>query len=123
MSLTSESTNADMVKTWMQLAGQLTSEDSHKNGGTTYQEQQLSFVEEEFYELLHAFKNEGREQTIKEAIDLIWTAYGFIHLLGVDPNEAFERIYSSNQTKIPFEFKDGKVQKGKNYVPPYLGDL
>lgn len=111
-----------MVKTWMQLAGQLSAED-YKNHGSVFQEQQLSFVEEEFYELLHAFKNEGREQTIKEAIDLIWTAYGFIHLLGVDPNEAFERIYSSNQTKIPFEFKDGKVQKGKNYVPPYLGDL
>ena len=112
-----------MVKTWMQLAGQLTSEDTHKNGGTIFQEQQLAFVEEEFYELLHAFNNEDRQQVIKEAVDLIWTAYGFLHLLGVDPDEAFDRIYASNQTKIPFEFKDGKVQKGKNYVPPYLGDL
>jgi phosphoribosyl-ATP pyrophosphohydrolase len=112
-----------MVKTWMQLAGQLTSEDTHKNGGQIFREQQLNFVEEEFYELLHAFNNEGREQTIKEAIDLIWTAYGFLHIMGVDPDEAFDRIYSSNQTKIPFEYKDGKVQKGKNYVPPYLGDL
>ena len=59
----------------------------------------------------------------KEAVDLIWTAYGFLHLLGVDPDEAFDRIYASNQTKIPFEFKDGKVQKGKNYVPPVLSDL
>ena len=112
-----------MVKTWMQLAGQLTSEDTHKNGGQIFREQQLTFVEEEFYELLHAFNHEGREQVIKEAIDLIWTAYGFLHLSGVDPDEAFERIYASNQTKIPFEYKDGKVQKGKNYVPPYLVDL
>tara|TARA_R100000458_G_C8159183_1_gene163920 strand:- start:121 stop:444 length:324 start_codon:yes stop_codon:yes gene_type:complete len=107
----------------MLLAGQLTSPDTHKNGGVIYQEQQLSFVEEEFYELLHAFKHEDREQIIKEAVDLIWTSYGFLHLLGVDPNEAFERVYASNQTKIPFEFKEGKVQKGPNYVPPYLGDL
>jgi len=111
-----------MVKTWMQLAGQLSPE-GLKDVGSVYQEQQLSFVEEEFYELLHAFKNEGRQQTIKEAVDLIWTVYGFLHLHGVDPDEAFDRIYASNQTKIPFEFKDNKVQKGKNYVPPYLGDL
>tara|TARA_R100000458_G_scaffold31140_1_gene28555 strand:+ start:4024 stop:4386 length:363 start_codon:yes stop_codon:yes gene_type:complete len=117
------SSNAELVKTWMLSAGQLTSPDSHKNGGIIYQEQQLSFIEEEFYELLHAFKNEGREQTIKEACDLIWTTYGLLHLLGVDPDEAFDRVYSSNQTKIPFEFIDGKVQKGKNYVPPVLQDL
>ena len=111
-----------MVKTWMQLAGQLSASDT-KNHGSSYQEQQLGFVEEEFYELLHAFNHENREQSIKEAVDLIWTAYGFLHLLGVAPDEAFDRIYASNQTKIPFEYKDGKVQKGKNYVPPYLGDL
>ena len=111
-----------MVKTWMQLAGQLSASDT-KNHGSSYQEQQLGFVEEEFYELLHAFNHENREQSIKEAVDLIWTAYGFLHLLGVDPDEAFDRIYASNQTKIPFEYKEGKVQKGKNYVPPYLGDL
>ena len=82
----------------MQLAGQLTSEDTHKNGGTIFQEQQLAFVEEEFYELLHAFNNEGREQTIKEAIDLIWTAYGFIHLLGVDQNEAIKKLKNKGMT-------------------------
>ena len=107
----------------MRSAGQLTSLDSHKNGGTIYQEQQLGFVEEEFYELLHAFKNESREQTIKEAVDLLWTTYGLLHLIGVDPDEVFDRVYASNQTKIPFEFIDGKVQKGKNYVPPVLTDL
>ena len=117
------SSNAELVKTWMIAAGQLPSPDSHKNGGVIYQEQQLSFVEEEFYELLHAFKHESREQIIKEACDVIWTTYGFLHLMGVDPDTAFDRVYSSNQTKIPFEFKDGKVQKGKNYVPPVLTDL
>ncbi len=104
-------------------AGQLTSPDTHKNGGIQFREQQLTFVEEEFYELLHAFKAEGREEILKEAIDLIWTTYGFLHLMGVDPDVVFDRVYASNQTKIPFEFKNGKVQKGKHYVPPSLSDL
>ena len=67
----------------MQKADQLTNPDT---------ERQLTYVEEEFYELLYAVTNEPREQVLKEACDLLWVTYGYLHTLGVDPDEAFDRI-------------------------------
>jgi len=84
---------------------------------------QMIFIEEEFYELLHAYNNLNHEDIIKEACDLIWVTYGLLHTMGVDTDEAFKRIAESNNTKLPFTFIDGKVQKGPNYKPPTLTDL
>ena len=86
-------------------------------------EQQLTYVEEEFYELMYAFRNETRPQILKEACDLIWVTYGFLHLYGVDPDDAFGRVYTSNWSKFPFTKLNGKVQKGPNYKPADLSDL
>ena len=41
----------------------------------------------------------------------------------VNIDEAFGRVFDSNQTKLPFTFKNGKVQKGPNYQKPYLKEL
>jgi phosphoribosyl-ATP pyrophosphohydrolase len=111
------SSNAELVKSWMLKADQLTNPDIEQR------EQQLSYVEEEFYELLYAYRNEGREQVLKEACDLLWVTYGFLHLLGVDPDDAFGRVYTSNWSKFPFTKLNGKVQKGPNYKPADLSDL
>jgi len=86
-------------------------------------DQQLTFVEEEFYELLHAWEHETRSQVIKEACDVLWVVYGLLHSLDVDPDEAFQRVATSNYSKLPFVKKNGKVQKGPNYEPPNLTDL
>ena len=102
----------------MQLAGQLA---TTKNEDA--KDLQMVFIEEEFYELLHAYNTLEREDIIKEATDLIWTVYGLLHLLDVDTEEAFDRLHASNMSKLPFTYKNGKVQKGKNYVKPYLRDL
>ena len=80
-------------------------------------------TDEEYNELVQAYANGRRDEIIKEAVDLIWVSYGLLHLLGIDADEAFGRVYASNQTKIPFEYVDGKVQKGKNYQPPSFSDL
>ena len=37
--------------------------------------------------------------------------------------QAFVRLYDSNVSKLPFNFKNGKVQKGSNYKKPHLHDL
>ena len=81
---------------------------------------QMVFIEEEFYELLHAYNNLGREDIIKEACDVIWVTYGLLHSMGVNVEEAFDRVSESNNSKLPFTFKDGKVQKGPNYQKPDL---
>jgi phosphoribosyl-ATP pyrophosphohydrolase len=101
----------------MQKAGQLINLD------VEFREKQLTYVEEEFYELMYAYRNETRSQIIKEACDLLWVTYGLLHSLGVDPDSAFDRIYTSNWSKFPFTKVDGKVQKGPNYKPPALDDL
>jgi len=106
--------NAGIVKHWMENAEQLVDPDS---------ENQLRYVEEEFYELLHAWKNETRPEVIKEACDLLWVTYGLLHTLNVDPDQAFDRIAASNYSKFPFTKVEGKVQKGPDYEAPNLTDL
>ena len=113
--------NSDLVRHWMQRADQLISPDS--DDWLDALEQQLTYVEEEFYELIYASRNETRPQILKEACDLIWVTYGLLHLYGVDPDEAFGRVYLSNWSKFPFTKINGKVQKGPSYKPADLSDL
>ena len=101
----------------MESAGQLATLDEDAK------DLQMTFIEEEFYELLHAYNNLGREDIIKEATDVLWVTYGLLHTMGVDVEQAFVRLYDSNVSKLPFTFKDGKVQKGPNYKKPHLHDL
>jgi len=107
----------------MENAGQLVTAKENPDSNVELQDNQMTFIEEEFYELLHAYNNLNRSDVIKEATDLIWVVYGLLHIMGVDVEEAFNRLSDSNNTKLPFSFKNGKVQKGKNYQPPTLSDL
>ena len=102
----------------MRLAGQLATTDNEDT-----KDLQMLFIEEEFYELLHSYNNLSREDVIKEACDLIWVTYGLLHAMGVDTDTAFGKVSDSNMSKIPFTYKDGKVQKGPNYRKPNLKDL
>ena len=105
------------MKTWRESAGQLATLDEDAK------DLQMTFIEEEFYELLHAYNQLDREDIIKEAADVLWVTYGLLHTMGVDVEQAFVRLYDSNVSKLPFTFKDGKVQKGPNYKKPHLHDL
>ena len=108
---------------WMQSAGQLATPDQDVDASVSLQDHQMTYIEEEFYELLHAYNTLGRSDVIKEAIDLIWVTYGLLHIMGVDTDQAFSKVAESNQSKIPFTYKDGKVQKGPNYQKPDLSKL
>ena len=108
---------------WMQSAGQLVTPEQDLDSNVDLQDHQMTYIEEEFYELLHAYNNLGRSDVIKEAIDLIWVTYGLLHIMGVDTDEAFGRVADSNISKLPFTYKNGKVQKGPNYRKPTLKDL
>ena len=98
-------------------------EDAFCDQNSEAQDLQMTFIEEEFYELLHAYNQLDREDIIKEAADVLWVTYGLLHTMGVDVEQAFVRLYDSNVSKLPFTFKDGKVQKGPNYKKPHLHDL
>ncbi len=103
---------------WMESAGQLATPNDEEACNL-----QMVFIEEEFYELLHSYNNLGREDVIKEACDLIWVTYGLLHAMDVDTDEAFGKVSDSNISKLPFTYKDGKVQKGPNYKKPNLSEL
>jgi len=107
----------------MNQAGQVQNVHVTSEASNELQKFQLDLVNEEFNELLDAFWEEDRAHIIKESLDLIWVTYGLLHLMGVEVDEAFSRLYASNQSKLPFTYKNGKVQKGPNYVPPFLKDL
>lgn len=59
----------------------------------------------------------------KEAVDVIYVAFGLLHSLGVDPVAAWEEVHGSNLTKICPDtgtvLKDGfgKVIKPAHYQP------
>ena len=68
------------------------------------------------------------EALLKELADLVYVVYGTAVSLGLNLDEALERVHESNLSKLgedgkPIYRPDGKVLKSVNYRPPYLGDL
>ena len=66
-----------------------------------------------------------RENLIKELSDLVFVCYQFAATYNLDLDEAMDRVFASNLTKldhngIPIYREDGKVLKGPNYQPPDL---
>ncbi len=68
-----------------------------------------------------------REEVVKELSDLVFVCYQFAATYGIDLDEAMNRVFESNLSKLdeqgkPIYRKDGKVLKGPNYAPPDLAD-
>jgi len=97
---------------------------------------QAGLVAEEANEFLEACailkrdpqKAENHVEILKELADLVYVAYQFAATYGLDLDEAMERVYQSNMSKLDDDGKpqyrsDGKVLKGPNYKKPDLYDL
>ena len=123
LKLKMRTSDSRLVQMWMESAGQLVTAKQDTDSYVELQDNQMTYVEEEFYELLHAYNNLDRKEVIKEACDLIWVAYGLLHTMGVDTDIAFGKVSDSNMSKLPFTYKEGKVQKGPNYRKPNLKEL
>jgi len=83
-------------------------------------------VEEEYLEW--QYEDPGTPGDLKELCDILYVVYGYAHRCGYDLDTAFNRVHESNMSKLgedgkPIYREDGKVMKGPNYKPPYLGDL
>ena len=66
-----------------------------------------------------------RENLIKELSDLVFVCYQFAAAYNIDLDEAMDRVFASNLTKLddngnPIYREDGKVLKGPSYLPPDL---
>ena len=69
----------------------------------------------------------AREEALKELADLVFVCYQFAAMAGWDLDEALQRVFDSNLSKLvdgkPLKREDGKVLKGPNYRKPSLIDL
>lgn len=79
-------------------------------------------------QLLGAVSAKTRTNLLKEMADVQYVLSGLAVTFGLPLEEAFTRVHQSNMSKLgeygqPIYRDDGKVLKGPNYQPPYLGDL
>ena len=94
---------------------------------------QVSLINEESCEFLDAAEElfadpencELRENLLKELADLVFVCYQFAAAYNIDLDDAMERVFLSNMSKLdeqgkPIFREDGKVLKGPNYAPPDL---
>ena len=67
------------------------------------------------------------EHLLKELADLVFVCYQYAAAMGWPLDEAMDRIFESNMSKLvdgkPVKNEFGKVIKPPHYHPPYLSDL
>jgi len=78
--------------------------------------------------LLEALDTENEEHVLKELCDLLYVTIGLADTYGWDYRVAFNRVHSSNMSKLdrdglPVYDSEGKVLKSENYQAPVLADL
>ena len=61
----------------------------------------LSMCKEELDESLDAIEAKDPEEIVDGLIDLCVFAIGTLDIFGVDPNEAWDRVYEANMVKTP----------------------
>ena len=99
-------------------------------------ELQANLITEEYLEFVGAFDaefktldtvEENQLAQLKELADLVFVCYQFAAARGWNLDEAMNRVFESNMSKLvdgkPLRREDGKVLKGPNYQPPILEDL
>ena len=97
---------------------------------------QVGLINEESLEFLEAAQalfeeptdTKKRTEVLKELADLVFVCYQFAAAYNIDLDEAMERVFDSNMSKLdeqgkPIYREDGKVLKGPNYAPPVLDTL
>ena len=85
----------------------------------------LELIREEVAELQAAVDGMDMLAIADGLTDILYVVYGAGHAFGIDLDECFHEVHSSNMTKLgpggrPLYRKDGKVMKGPNYREPNL---
>jgi NTP pyrophosphatase (non-canonical NTP hydrolase) len=94
---------------------------------------QIKLIVEEYSEVIEAFEKFDdndpltHEHLLKELGDLVFVCYQMAANMNWDLDEAMQRIFDSNMSKLVdgraiFDER-GKVMKGPNYKLPTLSDL
>ena len=117
-------TNFEKVRLFMKTFGQ----EVKTNAGFSsdkINKLRIDLIEEELCELKDAIKNKDLKETIDALTDILYVTYGAGHSFGVNLDDCFEEVQSSNMSKLdengkPIYNDSGKVMKGPNYFKPDL---
>ena len=88
-------------------------------------ELRLDLIQEELDELSDAVADRDMIEIADALTDLLYVVYGAGHAFGIDLDECFQEVHSSNMSKLgpngkPIHREDGKVMKGPGYFEPDL---
>ena len=88
----------------------------------------LDLIEEEVQELRDGLANKSMLEIADALTDILYVVYGAGHAFGLDLDDCFHEVHSSNMTKLgadgrPLYREDGKVMKGPNYREPDLTEF
>jgi len=108
--------------------------ESNRERGSQQFNLQIHLIQEEYGETLEALfaldtsSTESKAEALKELADLVFVCYQAAENMGWDLDEAVQRVFISNMSKLddngrPIRNNKGKVLKGPKYRLPSLGDL
>tara|TARA_R100000664_G_C2703082_1_gene102679 strand:+ start:388 stop:816 length:429 start_codon:yes stop_codon:yes gene_type:complete len=96
---------------------------------------QARLIKEETKEFIEAVEDlyldpstDGKTALLKELADILFVCFQFAAAFNLDLDEASQRVFESNMSKLgnngkPIYREDGKVLKGPNYTEPNLFNL
>ena len=117
-------TNFDKVGDFMEAFGQEVLI-APKTPDPSVAKLRLELIREEVAELQAAVDGMDMLAIADGLTDILYVVYGAGHAFGIDLDECFHEVHSSNMTKLgpegrPLYREDGKVMKGPNYREPNL---
>ena len=120
----SDGTNFELVGDFMEAFGQTVQLDPTWPDFNT-RELRLELIHEELDELAQAVDDRDIIEIADALTDLLYVVYGAGHAFGIDLDECFQEVHSSNMSKLgpngkPIHREDGKVMKGPGYFEPDL---
>ena len=85
----------------------------------------ISLIKEELDELIEAMNKKDLVEVADALTDILYVTYGAGHAFGINLDDCFEEVQSSNMSKLdnngkPIYNDKGKVMKGPNYFKPDL---
>ena len=85
----------------------------------------VSLIKEELDELIEAMNKKDLAEVADALTDILYVTYGAGHAFGINLDDCFEEVQSSNMSKLgkdgrPIYNDKGKVMKGPNYFKPDL---
>jgi predicted HAD superfamily Cof-like phosphohydrolase len=117
-------TNFESVRKFMETFGQEIKEKSEFPDKKVIS-LRFELIKEELEELKVAIEKRDMKEVADALTDILYVTYGAGHAFGINLDNCFKEVQSSNMSKLgndgkPIYNNAGKVMKGPNYFKPNL---